>query len=153
MPNYKISAYGLDPDRTVKACGRNISISPKHAREITKELRGKMLENAQDYLEEIIEKKRSVPFRRHRKKVSHRSDLSGWDAGRYPVKAAGEILKVLENLSNNATFQGFDIPRIKLVHCTAQRARKVKGIFTRAQGSSSAKVKTLTHIEVVGEEI
>lgn len=153
MPNYKISAYGLDPDRTVIATGRNLSISPKHSREIVNAIRGMKLEDAQAYLEEVIKMRRSVPFRRHRKKVSHRSDIAKWDAGRYPVKASKEILKVLENLSNNSTFKGFDLPRIKLVHVTAQRGRKLPGIFPRAQGRSSPKIKTLTHIEVVGEEV
>ena len=46
VPNYKISVFGLDADRTAIATGRNMRISPKHAREICHELKGKYLETA-----------------------------------------------------------------------------------------------------------
>ena len=153
MPKYKLSVLGIDPDKTAIATGRNIDISPKHAIEVTRALRGMKLEQAMDYLDEVIALKRSIPFKRHNKKVGHRSDLVGWHSGRYPVKACKEIKKVLENLENNAIFKGLDSEKIKLVHIISQRARKIKGFMPRAQGSSSPKYNTLTHIEVVGEEM
>jgi large subunit ribosomal protein L22 len=153
MPKYRMSILGIDPDKTALAAGRNIDISPKHAIEVTRALRGMKLEQAMDYLDEVIALKKSVPFKRHNKKVAHRSDLVGWHSGRYPVKACREIKKVLENLENNAIFKGLDTEKIKLVHIISQRARKIKGYMPRAQGSSSPQYNTLTHIEVVGEEM
>lgn len=153
MPKYKLSILGIDPDKTSQAAGRNINISPKHAREVCTVLKGMKLETAMDYLDDVMAKKRSIPFRRHNKKMSHRSDLVGWHSGRYPVKAAREIKKVLENLENNAIFKGLDSEKMVLTHIISQRARKVKGMTQRAQGSSSPKYNTLTHIEVVAEEM
>lgn len=153
MPAYKISVLGIDPDRTAVGCGRNLSISPKAAREVTRALKGMKLEAAIDFLDEVIAMKRSVPFKRHRKKLAHRSDLVGWHSGRYPVRTCREIKKVLENLENNAIFKGLEVEKLRLVHIISQRARKIKGFMPRAQGSSSPSFKTLTHIEVVGEEI
>ena len=152
MPNYKLSILGIDPDKTAIATGRNLDISPKHAREVTLALKGMQLEAAVDYLDKVLKFERSIPFRRHNKKMSHRSDLVGWHSGRYPVKACKEIKKVLENLENNAIFKGLDTEKIKLVHIISQRARKVKGYMPRAQGSSSPKYNHLSHIEIVGEE-
>lgn len=152
MPNYKLSIIGLDPDKTAVSAGRDLRISPKHSREVCKMLKGIKLDAAIEYLDDVIKLKRSVPFKRHNKKISHRSDLVGWDAGRYPVRAAGEIKKVLENLENNAIFKGLDVDKLKLVHIISQRARKIVGYMPRAQGSSSPSVKTLTHIEAVAEE-
>ena len=68
VPNYKISVFGLDADRTAIATGRNMRISPKHAREICHEIKGKYLETAQEYLEQVIAGEKSVPFKRYRKK-------------------------------------------------------------------------------------
>ena len=144
---------GIDPDKTAVACGRNLNISPKHAREICLALKGMKLETAMDYLDDVMALKRSIPFKRHNKKMSHRSDLRGWHSGRYPVKASREIKKVLENLENNAIFKGLDSEKMKLTHIISQRARKVKGFMPRAQGSSSPKYNTLSHIEVVAEEM
>lgn len=153
MPNYGLSILGIDPDKTAIACGRNIDISPKHAREITLALKGLKLEAAIQYLDDVIALKRSIPFKRHNKKMSHRPDLVGWHSGRYPVKACREIKKILENLENNAIFKGLDSEKLKIVHCISQHARKVKGFMPRAQGSSSPKYNILSHVEVVAEEM
>ncbi|UCE12234.1 MAG: 50S ribosomal protein L22 [Candidatus Heimdallarchaeota archaeon] len=152
MPNYKISVFGLDVDRTAVATGRNLRISPKHAREICRELKGKYLESAQEYLGQVIEKERSVPFRRYRKKIPHRSDLLKWPAGRYPQKAAREILRVLENVEQNSSFKGLEVSRLRITHMAAQRGRKIKGFTPRAHGRSSPSFQTLTHVEVVVTE-
>ena len=153
MPSYGISVLGIDPDKTALASGRNLNISPKHAREVTRAIKGMKLETAMDYLDDVMALKRSIPFKRHNKKMSHRSDLRGWHSGRYPVKACREIKKVLENLENNAIFKGLDSEKMFLAHIISQRARQTKGYMQRAQGSSSPKYNTLTHIEVVGEEM
>jgi large subunit ribosomal protein L22 len=152
LPNYKISVFGLDVDRTAIATGRNLRISPKHAREICREIKGKYLESAQEYLEQVVNLERSVPFRRYRKKVPHRSDLVKWPTGRYPQKAAKEILRVLENAEQNSSFKGLEVSRLRITHMAAQRGRKLRGFTPRAHGRSSPSHQTLTHIEVVVTE-
>ncbi|MFQ5977711.1 MAG: 50S ribosomal protein L22 [Candidatus Heimdallarchaeota archaeon] len=152
MPSYKLSVFGLDPDRTAVGCGRDMRISPKHAREVCAAIRGLPLEDAKTFLEEVEAKKRSVPFKRHRKKVGHRKDLQKWVIGRYPIKAALNIRRVLENAENNSVFKGLDTAKLRVVHAAAMRGTKIKRVMARAQGRSSPKVKTLTHIEIVLEE-
>lgn len=152
LPKYKISVFGLDVDRTAIATGRNLRISPKHAREICRECKGKYLETAQEYLEQVVKLEKSVPFKRYRKKVPHRRDLIGWPTGRYPQKAAREILRVLENVEQNSSFKGLEISKLRITHMAAQRGRKIRGFTPRAYGRSSPSNKTLTHIEVVVTE-
>jgi len=153
LPSYKYSVIGLDPDKTVLASGRELNISPKHAREICTAIRGMLVDRAKTYLEEVIDMKRSVPFKRYNKKVGHRSDLKGWHTGRYPVKAAGKILELLNSLEKNAENKGLEVDRLLLIHAATQRGRKIKRIFPRAFGSSSPKVETLTHVELAAEEV
>ena len=73
-----LSARGIIRDRP---------ISLKHSKEIARELRGMRVGDARTYLAAVLEKRRSVPFKQHNSGVGHRSDLQGWDAGRYPQKA------------------------------------------------------------------
>ncbi len=153
MARFKYSVIGLDPDKTVLASGREMQISHKHAREICNSIRGKLVDRAKTYLEEVVSMKRSVPFKRHHKKVGHRSDLVGWDVGRYPIKAAEKILGLLNSLEKNAENLGLEVDRLLLFHVTSQRGRKVKRIFPRAFGSSSPKVSILTHVELAAEEV
>ena len=155
MPRFKYSTVGLDidPDKTAFASGREMNISHKHAREICNAIRGKLLDEAMTYLEEVIEMKRSVPFKKHHKKIGHRSDLVGRHTGRYPVKASQKILDVLTSLQKSAEYKGLEVDRLLLFHAASQRGRKMKRIFARAHGSTSPKVQILTHVEVAAEEV
>lgn len=153
MARFGYSIVGLDPDKTAKASGREMDISHKHAREICHKIRGMLLEDAKKYLEAVTEKKASVPYKRHHKKIGHRSDLKGWDVGRYPVKAAGKFLELLDSIEANAEYKGLEVDRLMIIHAAAQKGRVNKRIFYRAFGSSSPKNNVLTHVELAVEEI
>jgi large subunit ribosomal protein L22 len=152
MPNWGYSARS-DPGEGVKASGRDLRISPKAAREICKSIRRNRLDEARQFLQDVIDMKRAVPYRRHKKEVPHKAGLDKWYAGRYPVKAAREILKVLDSLEANCEDQGFDVERVRLVHVCAQRARVLKRFVPRAFGRSSPNYEHLTHIELLAEEV
>jgi large subunit ribosomal protein L22 len=152
MPSWKYSIQGLDPDKTAIASGRDLRIKPKHAREICHHLKGMRLEKAKDYLEEVIALKKPVPFKRYRGKVAHRKELQGFDAGRYPQKAAQEVLKILDSVEANAEFKGLFADRLKIIHIAAHRGRVIRKFIPRAFGRASPYFKHLTHIEVAVEE-
>jgi large subunit ribosomal protein L22 len=153
MPQYGYSIFGLDPDRTAIASARELDISHKAAREICNTIKGMFLDRAKEYLEEVMVMKKAVPYKRHKKHVAHRKELSKWPAGRYPIKAARKILEVLENAENNAEFKGLDVERMKIIHACSQKGMVIKRYFPRAQGSSSPKHNQLTHIEIAIEEV
>jgi large subunit ribosomal protein L22 len=149
LPEWRYSITGLDPAKTAKASGRDLRISPKAAREICYALRKMKLEEGKKYLESVIEKKTAVPFRRHKKEIPHRRGLQGWYAGKYPVRAAREILKVLNCAEANAEEKGLDTEKLKIIHIASQRAMKIRKAIPRAHGRSSAYNQELTHIELV----
>ncbi|UCH56753.1 MAG: 50S ribosomal protein L22 [Candidatus Bathyarchaeota archaeon] len=153
MPSWKYSIRGLDPDRTAIASGRDLRISPKAAREICHYIKGMRLDKAKETLQEVVELKRSVPYFRHRKKVAHRRGVQGFDAGRFPKKAAGEVLKLLGQVEANAEFKGLYTDRLKIIHIAAHRGRVIRDYIPRAFGRSSPHFNHLTHVEVAVEEI
>lgn len=153
MPEWGYSVTGLDPERTVKASGRELSVSHKAAREVCKAIKGMTLDQAKTYLNEVTMKKQPVPFRRFRKKVGHRHGLQNAYAARYPVKAAQKVLQVLEGAEANAEYKGLDLERLKIIHAVAYPGMKLKRFMMRAFGRSSPKFQTLTHIELVLEQI
>ena len=73
--------------------------------------------------------------------------------GKYPIKAAEKILKVVRSAEGNAEFKGLDIERLRIIHASAYPGIKYKRAIPRAFGRSSPKNKTLTHVEIVLEEI
>jgi len=149
MPEFGYSILGLDPDKTAKARGREVRMSPKAAREVCNELRGLRLEAAKSYLEDVIAMRQAVPYRRYDKKVGHRRGLYKADSGRYPVKASKTILRVLENAENNADYKGLDIDRLRITHISAYPGRMLKRFIERARGRSTAFNEQMVHIEVV----
>lgn len=136
----------------IKASGREIDVSPKTAREVCKAINGMLLNDAKEYLESVREKKMPVPFRRFKRGGAHRSEINGFHAGGYPVKAATKVLEVLSNLEANAEFKGRDLDRMKIIHASAARGRLIRGYTPRAQGRSSPSFNTLVHIELVATE-
>ncbi|HOI70861.1 MAG TPA: 50S ribosomal protein L22 [Methanobacterium sp.] len=146
-------AYNEDTGKVAKASGRSLKISPKHSREICNALRGMELEEAKDYLEDVIDKKQAVPFRRHNKKVGHKRGLEGWPTGRYPVKAASQILDVLINAEANAEYQGLETDNLEIVHISSHRGYVIRGWTPRAFGRASPFNTPTTHIQIVLGEI
>jgi len=145
----KINYAFTGDKKTAKALGRSLKISPKHAVEICNRIRGMNVENARNYLEDVIEMKKAVPFKRHNKKVGHRRGLGGWPTGRYPVKAASHILDVLENAEANAEYKGLDTENLKIIHISSHRGYVIRGWTPRAFGRASPFNTATTHIQIV----
>ncbi|MEM3730920.1 MAG: 50S ribosomal protein L22 [Candidatus Bathyarchaeia archaeon] len=149
---YSIAEEELDPEKTVKASGREVRVSHKSAREVCKTIKGMMLTEAKEYLREVIAKRKAVPFTRFKKKAGHRHGLERAYAGRYPVKAAKQILKILEGAEANAEYKGLDTERLRIIHASAYPGMKIKRYMPRAHGRATPKFQTLCHIEVALEE-
>lgn len=151
MPNFDYAFEKFDSTKHVRASVREKDISHKHAREVAKMMKGMSIEKARDYLQDVIAKKRAVPFRRFNNEVGHRSD-PGVMSGRYPQKTAKEFIKVLDNLEANAEYKGMDLDRLKIISANTHRGVIVKRFTPRAMGRATPKNNTLTHIELVAQE-
>ena len=144
-------SFPYDPETHVAARGRELDISPKHAREICRALRGMELDRAKAYLARVTRLAQAVPFRRHDGKVGHRRG-SGFGAGRYPRKAAGAILKLLEHAGHNAEALGKESDNLRILHIATSRGPVTKGWYPRARGRSSPKLHMSANVEVILEE-
>ena len=149
---YSVIKEELDPEKTAKASGRELRVSHKHAREVCKTIKGMMLTKAKTYLRDVIDKRKAVPFRRHKKKLGHRGGLQKVSAGRYPVKTAQKVLHILEGAEANAENKGLDLDRLRIIHAAAYKGMKIKRFTPRAHGRASPKYETTTHIEIVLDE-
>ncbi|MGQ9538369.1 MAG: 50S ribosomal protein L22 [Candidatus Bathycorpusculaceae bacterium] len=149
---YSLPEEALDPEKTVKASGREVRVSHKSAREVCEKIKGMTLIQAKRFLKDVIAKKKAVPFTRFKKKAGHRHGLEKAYAGRYPVKVAKQILKILEGAEANAENKGLDTERLKIIHASAYPGMKIKRFMPRAHGRATPKFETLCHIELALEE-
>lgn len=152
MARFKYSYDSFNSDRHARASIRELDISHKHAREIAVAIKGMSIDTANQYLEDVVEKRRAVPFRRYKEQVGHRSD-PGVMAGRYPQKAARAFIRLLADLEANAEFQGFDTDVMKIVNVTVHKGRILKRFMPRAMGRNSARNDAQAHVEIVAEEM
>ena len=152
MGGWNYAFQNFDSTKHVRAAIREKTISHKHAREIAVAIKGLSLEKARDYLLSVVALKRSIPFRRYKNQVGHRS-APGTMSGRYPQKAATEILKLLDNLESNAEYKGIDLDRLKIINATVHKGRLMKRFTPRAMGRASPKNNAFTHVELVAQEV
>jgi len=139
-----------DPETTSRAIGLEYSVSPKHAREVCKMLKGMKVEDAKKYLKGVIEVKTPVPYRRFNMCVRMKR---GVGPGRYPTKAAKAILKVLESAQSNAEYKGLESDNMRVRLAAAHRGRIEKAYMPRAQGRSTPWNEQTTNIEIILEEV
>ncbi len=148
MPKFGYSAKIEEP--LARALGKEIRMSPKDAMEVCRAIRGMKLKTARLYLENVVKKRQAVLYLVHNKKLAHKKGIGG--GGAYPVKAAGELLKVLKNAEENAKYKGLDVDKLKIVHASAYKGITVRGIVPRAFGRATPANKPLTNVELVLKE-
>ncbi|WP_276279472.1 50S ribosomal protein L22 [Halorussus caseinilyticus] len=142
-----------DPDTTAKGMLRERHMSHKHSKAIAREIKGMTADEAREYLQQVIDGERSVPFKQHNSGVGHRSDIDGWDAGRYPEKASEAFLDLITNVVNNADQQGFDGETMEIMHVAAHKIGEVQGRKPRAMGRASAWNTPEVDVELVLKEV
>ena len=127
----------VDPDETAKAMLRERQISLKHSKALAREIKGMTAGDAVEYLEGVVAEEEVVPFRQHNSGVGHRQNIDGWDAGRFPEKAAKAFLDLLENAIGNADHQGFEGESMEIIHVAPHKVGESQGRQPRAMGRAS----------------
>lgn len=148
MKGYSID---LDPESTARARGKDLRVSYKNSIEVCKAIRGMAVEDAKKFLEEVMEKKRPVPFLKHKGHISHRKG-AGFGPGKFPINAAKAVLDLLNVVENNAEYKGLDPDNMFIAHISAYRGRIFEGWRARARGRSSAWNTVSTNIELIIQE-
>ena len=153
MPHFGYAFQSYDKTKHVRASIREKDISHKHAREIAASIKGLSIEEAREFLENVVSRKEAVPYRRYNNEVAHRSNIrDGFFAGRFPKKAASEFLKLMDNLESNAEYKGMDLDRLRIVSAAVHKGTKLERFQPRAMGRSSPKFDTLVHVELIAQE-
>ena len=139
-----------DPDRSAKAIGKEMPISPKFTREICGMVRGMKVNKAIDTLEGVIALETPVPLKRYNKRVSHKQ---GVGPGRYPKKAAAAVLGVIKSAVANAEYKGLNTDDMVIATISASRGRVTPGHMARAHGRATEWNQDTVNLEVIIEEV
>lgn len=140
----------FDPERTSKAIGKELNISPKTSVEVCRRIKNMMTEDAVEFLEKVIALEQPIRYYRYCGQTGHRKG-KGFGAGRYPIKVAKEILEVIRSAQHNAEYKGLDSEKMRIIHIAASKGRIIEGYMPRAHGRSTPSDHYLTNIELILE--
>lgn len=107
------------PEHLTKASAHSLPVSTKHCVELCRYLKYRSTLQAKKLLEEVIALRRAVPFRRFDQDMGHKAGMS---AGRFPQKAARQLLKLVKSVEANAQFKGLNTSRLKITKLLANKA-------------------------------
>uniref|UniRef100_A0A1B6JQS2 Large ribosomal subunit protein uL22 n=1 Tax=Homalodisca liturata TaxID=320908 RepID=A0A1B6JQS2_9HEMI len=146
----------VDPATTVKACLSNARVSFKNTRETCSTLRGRTVEGCIAYLNDVIAKKDCVPMRRYASGCGNTSQAAKYNSrehrctrGRWPKKSAETVIKILNNIKNNAVNKSLDPADLVIQMVSVNKAPKIHGRIFRAHGRVNAFNSSPCHIQMV----
>jgi large subunit ribosomal protein L22 len=146
----------LEDERGIaKASIRDAPISPKKVINLARVIRGMKVEDAKRFLEKVIRKEEAVPNWVHSKKIPHRKGLGdrwGIPMGKYPVKAAKIMLKLVKSVEANAENKELDVEKLRIIHVSVKKGYVLKRYMPRAFGRSTPKYRRHSNIEIAVKE-
>ena len=113
----------MEQEKTVhgaKIIARDIPISWKQSVEICRFIRKCSLDKAQARLQKVIRKEIPVPYTRYVQSIPHRRGNIA--TGRYPIKAATAIFKILKSLEANAEFKNLNTKNLMITRIMPNKA-------------------------------
>lgn len=130
-------------------------ISTKYCVEICDYLRNKSVKQAKYILENVLNKKMAIPFKRYNRDVGHKPGIA---SGSYPVNATIAVLKLIKGVEANAENRGLnknDLYISKIIankgsgqwHAGRKRRRKMKN--TNIMIEVAEKPKEIKKVEKV----
>lgn len=121
MANTKYAFQGYDEKNMAKALGRGLGISTKKSVEVCNWIKGKKVSRAKKMLEEVIDLKTAVPYKRFNQELAHQKATG---PGGYPVSVCKEILALVKSAEANASSKGLNTTELFIVHACAHLASR-----------------------------
>lgn len=138
-------------DLGAKARGSYLRVHFKNTSETANAVKGMKLNKALQYLAQVKDHKRCVPFRRFKGGVGRSAQAKefGVTQGRWPVKSVEFIQGLLENAAANAQVKGLDVDSLVVKHVQVNQAPKQRRRTYRAHGRINPYLSHPCHIEIV----
>jgi len=153
----------LEGSYLVSARAVGLDVHHKHCLHVAKFVRGMNAQEAIEYLEDVIAKKKAIPYTRRSRRgrggntmTGHRKGKMG--PGKYPNKASKIFIKLINSAMDNARqrYDTIDPEEMMITHMAAHRGQIHRGWRPRAQGRATPdnhyKVNLEIFLEHFGEE-
>ena len=146
----KYSREPAVPTKAAKAKGSDMRIHFKNTYEVADAIRGMKLEKAMRYLQDVIEHKQCIPFRKYAATAGRTAQAHPFHVtqGRWPKKSCQHVLELLENVKANAEARGLDIKKTYITHSQVNKAPKGRRRSFKAHGRIKDWCSSNCHVEL-----
>ena len=127
-----------------RSIGMALPISFKQSVEICNFIEKKNINDAKKMLQNVVEKKSAIPFKRYNWDLGHKTKIG---PARYPEKTSKEFIKLIDDVEANAQFKGLNTSNLIIAHVSAHKAGKAWHY-----GRKSRRKMKRTNVEIVVEE-
>lgn len=141
---HKYATQNYNKETMARVVGSSLPISTKFSVEICHFIRNKKVSQAKKMLQDVVERKRAVPFKIFNKDLSHKTKIG---PGRFPRNAALHIIELLESAESNAQFKGLNTSELAITHICAHLASR-----PWRYGRQKRRKSKRTHVEIIVEE-
>merc|ERR1712072_1445591 len=155
-PSTMVKEYARAPTDAATSCkakGSDLRVHFKNTRETAMAIKNMSLEKAKKYMEDVIDKKCAIPFRRFCGGVGRTSQAApaGSTNGqaRWPKKSCEFILGLLRNAEANAEMKDLDVDKLFVSHVQVNKAVQQRRRTYRAHGRINPYMSSPCHIEMI----
>ncbi|KAK2197884.1 bifunctional Ribosomal protein L22-L17/Ribosomal protein L22-L17 [Babesia duncani] len=152
-----MTKYSQEPSnlaKSAKAYGAHLRVHFKNTYETGRAIQGKMILEAKRYLNDVIEHKRCVPFRKFNGGVGRCAQAKAFKhtQGRWPEKSCRILLDLLTNLESNAEAKGLDVENMVIENVLVNRAPLGRRRSYRAHGRIIPFLSHPCHVALIAVE-
>jgi len=150
----KYSREALNPTKACKAQGVDLRVHYKNTYETAQAIKGMTLRYAQTYLEDVIEKRRCIPFKKYTGCIGRTPQAKEFKRtqGRWPKKSCKALLDILRNAEANAEFKSLDTDTLYIYHIQVSEARQGRRRTYRAHGRIGPYMNCPCHVQMILQE-
>merc|ERR1712072_356475 len=155
-PSTMVKEYARAPTDAATSCkakGSDLRVHFKNTRETAMAIKGMNLDKAKKYLEDVVDKKRAIPFRRYCGGVVRTAQAAAAGStngqARWPKKSCEFILGLLRNAEANAEMKDLEIDKLFISHIQVNRAVQQRRRTYRAHGRINPYMSSPCHVELI----
>ena len=143
-----------DEKHIAKAMAKNVPISLKYSVELAREIKGRPVKKAEDFIDRVLRHETYLPLRKYNKKVGHRrgKPFSHVKSGRYPTRTLKAFRDLLNSVKENADYKGLESENLIISHIFASQGFRRMSNQPQGRISGKSRKKKSTHIEIVVRE-
>merc|ERR1711981_1066277 len=155
-PSTMVKEYAQKPQAEASSCkakGSDIRVHFKNTRETAGAIKGMNLDKAKKYLEDVVDKKRAIPFRRFCGGVGRTAQASAAGStngqARWPKKSCEFLLGLLRNAEANAELKSLETDKLFISHIQVNKAQEQRRRTYRAHGRINPYMSSPCHVEMI----